>query len=110
MRIVCLLFATAVVALGGSPGYAADLAPQPVYYPPPPPPPLYTWTGFYFGGNGGFGGNQFQYPVTVGSTTGTASLNSSGFFGGGQVGFNWQVAPAWVIGVETDFDGADIVR
>jgi len=109
MRIVCLLFASAAIALGGSPGYAADLAPQPVYYPPPPPPPLYTWTGFYFGGNGGFGGNQFQYPVTVGPTTGTASLNSSGFFGGGQVGFNWQVAPAWVIGVESDFDGADIV-
>ena len=108
MRIVCLLFACVAVALGGSPGYAADLAPQPVYYPPPPPPPLYTWTGFYFGGNGGFGGDQFQYPVTVGSTTGTASLNSSGFFGGGQVGFNWQMAPAWVIGVETDFDGADI--
>ena len=108
MRIVCLLFACVAVALGGSPGYAADLAPQPVYYPPPPPPPLYTWTGFYFGGNGGFGGDQFQYPVTVGSTAGTASLNSSGFFGGGQVGFNWQMAPAWVIGVETDFDGADI--
>ena len=66
--------------------------------------------------NGGFGGDQFQYPFTVGSipalgfgaTTGTSALNSSGFFGGAQIGYNWQFAPAWVAGVEADFDGADI--
>jgi outer membrane immunogenic protein len=77
-----------------------------------------SWTGFYVGGNGGFGGDKFQYPFTVGgpipalditaATSGTSSLNSSGFFGGGQAGFNWQAAPTWVLGVEGDFDAANI--
>jgi len=35
-------------------------------------------------------------------------LTSSGFFGGGQAGFNWQAAPTWVLGVEGDFDAANI--
>jgi outer membrane immunogenic protein len=77
-----------------------------------------SWTGFYLGGNGGFGGDKFQYPFTVGgpipalgitaATSGTSSLTSSGFFGGGQAGFNWQAAPTWVIGAEGDFDAANI--
>ena len=74
----------------------------------PPPPPVYSWTGFYVGGNGGFGGNDVNYSSTLAGVTGNTSLNSSGFLGGGQAGFNWQVAPLWVIGVETDFDGTDI--
>lgn len=108
-RIRYLLSAIGAIALSVSTAYAADLGARPIYSPPPPPPPpAHTWTGFYFGANGGFGGNQFQYPGTVGGIAGTAKLNSSGFFGGGQVGYNWQVAPAWVVGVESDFDGADI--
>jgi outer membrane immunogenic protein len=77
-----------------------------------------SWTGFYLGGNGGFGGDKFQYPFTVGgpipalgitaATSGTSSLTSSGFLGGGQAGFNWQAAPTWVIGAEGDFAAANI--
>jgi outer membrane immunogenic protein len=104
---VCLLSAIAAVALGSSTAFGADLA-RPAYMPPPPPPPVASWSGFYFGINGGLGGGQYQYPATVGPLAGTAKLNSSGFFGGGQAGFNWQVAPAWVVGLEADFDGADI--
>jgi len=96
------------IGLGAATAQAADLALPPTYKAPPPPAPAYTWTGFYFGANGGFGGDRFGYPFTVGAVSGTSQLNSSGFFGGGQAGFNWQVAPAWVVGVETDFDGADI--
>jgi outer membrane immunogenic protein len=36
------------------------------------------------------------------------SNNRSGFIGGGQVGYNWQVSPIWVLGVEGMFDGTDI--
>ena len=105
---VCLLSAIAAIALGSSTAFGADLG-RPMYAPPPPPPPpVASWTGFYVGINGGFGGDQYQYPATVGPLSGTAKLNSSGFFGGGQAGFNWQVAPAWVVGIEADFDGADI--
>jgi len=30
----------------------------------------------------------------------------SGFVGGGQIGYNWQLAPTWVAGFETDIQGA----
>ena len=111
MTIKRILFATiGTVVLGASAAYAADLGP-PMYkapYMPPPPPPLYSWTGFYLGANGGFGGNNVNYSATFGGLPVSTSLNSSGFLGGGQAGFNWQVAPRWVIGVETDLDGTDI--
>ena len=106
-RIICLLTAIGTVALGGAVAHAADLGVRP-YAPPPPPPPVYSWTGFYIGANGGFGGDRFEYPASIGPLSGTTTLNSSGFFGGGQIGYNWQAAPSWVIGVESDFDGSDI--
>lgn len=106
-RLLCILSVMGSVALGGHTAVAADLG-VPRYIAPPPPSPVYTWTGFYVGANGGFGGDQFQFPFTVGPLVGTSTLNSSGFFGGGQVGYNWQFAPAWVLGVESDFDGANI--
>ena len=85
------------------------MAPPPVYKAPPPLPPPYTWTGFYIGANGGFGGSNVNYSATVAGFPASATLNSSGFLGGGQAGVsNWQVAPLWVIGVETDFDGTNI--
>jgi outer membrane immunogenic protein len=105
-----LLFAAiGIVVFGASAACAADMGP-PVYKAPypVPPPPLYSWTGFYVGANGGFGGNNVNYSSTIAGVTGNTSLNSSGFLGGGQAGFNWQVAPSWVIGVETDFDGTNI--
>ncbi|HUC50647.1 MAG TPA: outer membrane beta-barrel protein [Xanthobacteraceae bacterium] len=105
-RILCLLATTAVIALTSTAVHAADLAAK--AYMPPPPPPAPSWTGFYLGINGGFGGDRNQYPFTVGGVSGTSSLNSSGFFGGGQIGYNWQFAPAWVAGVEGDIDAADI--
>jgi outer membrane immunogenic protein len=68
----------------------------------------YTWTGFYAGVNGGFGGDKTTYPFTIGPVVGSADLTSSGFFAGGQVGYNWQFAPTWVAGVETDIQWSDI--
>jgi outer membrane immunogenic protein len=104
-RILCLLATTAAIALTSTAVHAADM-PIKAYAPPLPPPP--SWTGFYLGLNGGFGGDRNQYPFTVGGVAGTSTLNSSGFFGGGQVGYNWQFAPTWVAGVEADIDDADI--
>jgi outer membrane immunogenic protein len=105
-RILCLLATAAAIALTSTAVHAADLAAK--AYMPPPPPPAPTWTGFYLGLNGGFGGDVNKYPFTVGGVSGTSTLNSSGFFGGGQVGYNWQFAPAWVAGFEADLDDADI--
>ncbi|HEX3502858.1 MAG TPA: outer membrane beta-barrel protein [Xanthobacteraceae bacterium] len=105
-RILCLLSTTAIAVLTSTAVHAADLAAKAYMLPPPLPAP--SWTGFYLGINGGFGGDKNKYPFSVGGVSGTSSLNSSGFFGGGQIGYNWQFAPAWVAGVETDIDDADI--
>jgi outer membrane immunogenic protein len=98
--------AAAAIVLTGSEACAADMAARPIFT--PPPPPVNTWTGFYAGLDGGFGGNEFQYPTTAGGLAGTASLHSSGFFGGGQVGYNWQFSPNWLVGLEADINAADI--
>jgi outer membrane immunogenic protein len=76
----------------------------------PPPIPFYNWSGFYIGGNFGAGWessnlNEFD-PVFGGGTS--ISHSQSGAVGGGQIGYNWQLAPSWLIGVEWLFDGADI--
>ena len=43
-----------------------------------------------------------QFPGSLGS-------GGTGFIGGGQAGYNWQTG-AFVIGVETDFDGSTVGR
>jgi outer membrane immunogenic protein len=91
---------------------------------------VFSWTGFYIGGNaGGFWGQSdvtTGVPCTAGSffpptgpayfctatiglanglavsAAGSGSLTNSGFTGGGQAGYNWQNGNG-VIGLETDF-------
>ncbi len=98
---------------------AADLptrkeAPPPVFVPPP-----FTWTGFYVGANiGGLwtSGSRsltFFNPATAvflsGYEPGGLGSNNSGVIGGGQAGYNWQTG-AFVLGVETDFDGTSLSK
>src|SRR5262249_21747096 len=42
-----------------------------------------------------------------GFAQGGDTVYPGGFIGGGQIGFNWQLSPLWVVGVEGDFQGAD---
>jgi outer membrane immunogenic protein len=121
-KVHTLLLATGgVVALVGS-AFAADMAvraPAPL---PPPPAPLYSWTGFYAGLNAGFHWgrncvntvttNVFSFPgledfgsAEASQGTGTTCPNDNGFIGGGQIGYNWQLTN-WVLGFETDLQGA----
>ena len=76
------------------------------------PVSAYNWSGFYAGVHGGFGGDKFTYPFSIAfppdSASGNLTLNSSGFYGGGQVGYNWQFAPQWVAGVEADINASGI--
>jgi outer membrane immunogenic protein len=81
-----------------------------------PPAPLYDWTGFYVGGNVGYGSGHTDVTGSSSSvllgvatpSTFAGGLNSSGVLGGGQIGFNYQFAPYWVAGIEADIDGAGI--
>ena len=71
-------------------------------------PAAVNWTGLYVGVNGGFGGNKFEYPFNIVGVGGLASLTSSGWFGGAQIGYNYRFQPAWVAGIEADIDASDI--
>jgi outer membrane immunogenic protein len=106
--------AIAVVALIGTPAFAADMA---VKAAPPAPAPAYNWTGWYVGVNAGasFGSAKTDFnaapPTFAGApiSPGFAGSNREypdGFIGGGQIGYNWQYSPLIVVGLEADFQGA----
>jgi len=88
-----LTVAWVAAALAATPvaAQAAD-AERPYYR--TPMTAIYNWTGFYVGGNVGFG--------WTGGDNG-----QSGIVGGGQVGFNYQVGQ-WVLGVEGDIAATSI--
>ena len=84
-----------------------------------------SWEGFYLGVNGGWFQSTNRSINNSGTDTGTAGLGSlrsggaipartglgySGGLGGGTAGYNWQVAPMWVLGGEVDIDGIDAGR
>jgi outer membrane immunogenic protein len=98
-----LLLTTGLVALLGSAsvGQAADMA---VKAPPPPPmmAPLFTWTGFYIGGN--LGAAWASRTVTDAFGNDFTRSSDGRFMGGGQLGYNWQTG-GFVFGVEGDIDG-----
>jgi outer membrane immunogenic protein len=61
------------------------------------------WTGFYIGGNVGYGWASAETDFSVGgSAFASATNNLNGVLGGAQLGYNWQIGPA-VLGVEADF-------
>ncbi len=102
------LGSVALVALMiGGPAVAADLsrpAPAPVYTKAPPMAPIFSWTGFYIGGNiGGAWANDNITDNLFGLNFNNG--NNAVFVGGGQAGFNYQVGSV-VFGVEGDFDWA----
>ncbi len=72
------------------------------------PAPVATWNGPYVGINGGYawGGNS----DLIVSGYNDPSFAPNGWFGGGQIGYNWQGMwhPNLVLGIEADIDGADI--
>jgi len=72
---------------------AADLTRRP---PPPLMQPIYTWNGFYVGGH--FGGVTTNESANDGLIT--VNPDPSGALGGVQAGYNYQIAPNWLIGIE----------
>jgi outer membrane immunogenic protein len=116
-----------IASLVVSPACAADqsvMAPRykaPLYQ-APPPAPLYNWSGFYVGGNLGYGWGANTNPnvgfadpnviagfdayVLAGGNV-FQNFAPKGFLGGGQIGADHQWG-AFVAGAVVDFQGADI--
>jgi outer membrane immunogenic protein len=112
----------AAAGLIGTPALAADMA---VKAPPPPPALVYSWTGFYIGGNAGAAWGTFDTTTTTDfnpaplggppvynisnpvadvialAAVGAQNDHAAGFTGGGQLGYNWQSGVV-VFGVEAD--------
>ena len=103
--IIALLAFGSLAAGFAQPAIAADLAPPfapspPVYAPPP------SWTGFYLGGNIGWGWSSGDGTFWI-TGLGPVPISGSGdgFLGGVQAGYNWEVE-SFVVGFETDFQGS----
>lgn len=77
--------------------------------------PVYNWTGFYAGGNAGYGAgvNRISQSASNFSGTGVAPSTADsviapkGFAGGVQVGYNFQGGRNWLVGFEADIQGTN---
>jgi len=57
--------------------------------------PSFSWTGLYAG-------------VNVGAGWRNSGSSKIGILGGGQIGYNYQLSPLFVVGAEADFQGTSI--
>jgi outer membrane immunogenic protein len=113
---IAVASAGAAVAADLSPAYKAPV--QAVA-------PAATWTGFYIGGNVGYGWDSGSTGVSAfstdpalapalaaivgaGSYPAALSPSANGAIGGGQIGYNWQLPSQWLIGLEADIQGSGI--
>jgi outer membrane immunogenic protein len=116
-RFFAALISAVSAALVSQVAWAADMPVKAPAY-TPAPAPVFSWTGFYVGGNAGYswGNAKFDmladtafFPVT-GPALAAASLQTlhpNGFTGGVGAGYNWQ--NGWlVLGLETDFNYIDL--
>lgn len=116
-RVATALIACAALSAGVSPAVlAADLPAKAPVYRAPAAAPL-SWTGFYVGGNAGYAWGRaqttttvpdsFAFPFTadnlIYSDAASPAINSKGFTGGVQIGFNYQVNN-FVFGLEADYN------
>jgi outer membrane immunogenic protein len=106
------LLSTVAIAMLSTAASAADLdiAPEPI---------LDNWAGWYAGINGGYGfnnpglshrGNMEEVDYFLHEAlnfAGRRNVNATGFFGGGQFGYNWQ-DDIYVYGLEGDFQFSNI--
>jgi outer membrane immunogenic protein len=120
MKQTCLA-SLVLAALIASPAIAADMPLKAKA----PPPPVSSWSGFYLGLGVGYRADesdakltastfsQVGFPV-INNLTGCGDLpcalsepaRGPAFRFAPYLGFNWQVAPRWVVGVEGDFGAA----
>jgi outer membrane immunogenic protein len=75
-----------------------------------PPSPVYSWTGFYIGGHVGAlwtKGDARNDPLPTvdffGTFPNSGNVDQTAFVAGVHGGYNWQLSPSWVTGIEADW-------
>ena len=102
-----LLATTALVTCGGQ-----ALAGNPAVNPPYQAlaSEFDPWMGWFAGGNvgGSWGRARSDFSISGFATSIAPSdaISPDGVIGGGQLGYNWQLDPNWLIGVETDIQAS----
>jgi len=91
-RLVLFPFLLGLIALESEPALAGS-----------PAPGSYNWTGLYIGGHFGYGSGSFgpgnnSFP----GEAGFLRPSVTGFIGGYQLGYNWQLNNRTVVGLEAD--------
>jgi outer membrane immunogenic protein len=93
-------------------GAYASASPRDAYAYAPVAP--YNWTGFYAGGNAGYGQgvsrlSQSSDLLLGAPSTSTADsvIAAKGFLGGVQIGYNFQGGRNWLVGFEADIQGTN---
>jgi outer membrane immunogenic protein len=125
-----LLSATAMGLIASQAAWAADLGHPVLKAPPPAPPPVQDWSGIYVGLEAGYGWGKQNFSAfdpfgpasrelnaecigpgggdkACGPNAAISSVSQSGWLAGGFVGAQKQWG-SWVLGIEADFDAADI--
>jgi outer membrane immunogenic protein len=113
--LVRSIAAATLIGLSQAAG-AADIPAAPVYK-APAAVVVATWTGFYVGIGLGARWMDSDWTTTAAfdpggaafpfSTDPNAKFSSTALRISGYAGYNWQVAPVWVVGLEGDFGWAD---
>lgn len=109
------IFISAVLLAVSSSAHSADIAPRPIYT-KAPSAVVADWTGFYAGVNVGYGFSDPTVTFTPNDAHAANRMPASqqvaydvaGVLGGAQIGYNYQAAPNWLIGLEADFQGSGI--
>ncbi|PRD43390.1 porin family protein [Phyllobacterium phragmitis] len=103
MKISHFIAASAIALFAATSAQAADVVydqePAPVYM-----PPVFSWSGAYIGAQVGYGWGKSEGDTADFS----AELKPDGFLGGIYGGYNWEVSPSVVLGIDADINYADL--
>jgi outer membrane immunogenic protein len=110
-----IILATVLAGLGSASALAADIgARSPYTKAPAMMAAVSNWSGFYIGGNVGYGwGNgktDFSFlptPLDFSFRNATLDAKPKGMLGGAQIGYNWQIG-SLVTGFEADIQGSGL--
>lgn len=125
MQIFRNVLLAGAAALLPAAAFASDLPPRTIEPVAPVVEPAFTWTGFFAGASAGYGRGDldthlgvqptiqptlFERALGLSAKGGDARVKESdnGFVVGGQIGYNYQLDPHWVIGAEADLQYAGL--